>query len=323
MIFICRLVSLLAGFLLELIVGWHRALPHPIMGIGKLIAASEKILRRIFAKTEKGERAAGIVMAAVLPCVSFALAFGALYMLYKVNVYLGAAVESLMCMSIFAAGSLRDAAYEVYNALENDGLEAGRKAVGMIVGRDTGELSRTGVIKAAVETVAENLSDGVIAPMLFVLIGGAPFGYFYKTVNTMDSMVGYKNERYVFFGTGAARLDDFCNYAPSRLSALFMLLCASACGADGKNARRVFKRDRRNHPSPNSGQTEAAMAGALKIQLGGDAVYFGELHKKKTMGDAEREPEPGDIKSAVRIMLASSLLSAAVMSLLLSLTAQI
>ena len=198
-----------------------------------------------------------------------------------------------MCWSIFASGSLRDAAGEVGIAL-SESLDAGRKAVAMIVGRDTERLTEEGVIKATVETVAENLSDGVIAPLVFTALGGAAGGYFYKTVNTMDSMVGYRNDRYRYFGTGAARLDDVCNFLPARLTALLMILLSGVCGLD--------RRDRYCHASPNSAQTESAMAGALGIQLGGDAWYFGQLHKKKTIGDSLRPVEPADIPSAIMLM---------------------
>lgn len=317
MIFIYRIITLLAGFVLEFAFGWPGKLWHPIMGIGKLISCSEKALRRIFPRSDKGQRAAGIIMAAVLPLVSFFVSGAVVYLLYRINLIIGLAVESFMCWTIFASNSLKTAAYEVYNSLENEGIEAGRRAVSMIVGRDTEELSETGVIKATVETVAENLSDGIIAPMIFVLIGGAPFGYLYKTVNTMDSMVGYKNDKYMFFGTGAARLDDFCNYLPARLSGVLMVVCAGICKMDRKSAWRIFKRDRYNHASPNSAQTESVMAGALGVQLAGDAVYFGQLYEKKTIGDAVREIERRDIKDSVRLMLTTCCFSAAVVSIIL------
>ena len=240
-------------------------------------------------------------MALTLPLVCLGLTGGLLYVLYRWSWIAGFLVESAMCWSIFASGSLRDAAGEVGIAL-SESLDAGRKAVAMIVGRDTERLTEEGVIKATVETVAENLSDGVIAPLVFTALGGAAGGYFYKTVNTMDSMVGYRNDRYRYFGTGAARLDDVCNFLPARLTALLMILLSGVCGLDRRGAWRVFRRDRYCHASPNSAQTESAMAGALGIQLGGDAWYFGQLHKKKTIGDSLRPVEPADIPSAILLM---------------------
>lgn len=298
---LCRALAMVVGFAGEQLVGWPRRLYHPIMAIGALISKAEKLLRAVFSKSRAGERAAGILMALTLPLISLGLTGGLLYVLYRRSWIAGFLVESAMCWSIFASGSLRDAAGEVGIAL-SESLDAGRKAVAMIVGRDTERLTEEGVIKATVETVAENLSDGVIAPLVFTALGGAAGGYFYKTVNTMDSMVGYRNDRYRYFGTGAARLDDVCNFLPARLTALLMILLSGVCGLDRRGAWRVFRRDRYCHASPNSAQTESAMAGALGIQLGGDAWYFGQLHKKKTIGDSLRPVEPADIPSAIVLM---------------------
>ena len=197
----------------------------------------------------------------------------------------------------------------VYQAVRSGNLEKSRYAVSMIVGRDTRNLSFQGVTKAAVETVAENASDGVIAPLLFLMIGGAPAGFFYKSINTMDSMVGYKNDRYRYFGTFAARLDDAVNFLPARLAGLLMIAGAWFCGMDGKNALNMYRRDRKKHASPNSAHTEAAAAGALDIQLAGDAWYFGKLHKKPTLGDPIRPVEPEDIPRANRLMYAAAILT--------------
>ena len=198
----------------------------------------------------------------------------------------------------------------VVYALEQEGLEAGRKAVSMIVGRDTQRLDETGVIKAAVETVAENTSDGVIAPLIFMGIFGAVGGFFYKSINTMDSMIGYKNEKYQYFGTVAAKLDDIVNFIPARISAIIMIVSAFLCGMNGKEAFRIFKRDRYNHASPNSAQTESVMAGALGVQLAGDAWYFGVKHDKPTIGDAKRPVELRDIQRSNRLMYTTTILTA-------------
>ena len=205
---------------------------------------------------------------------------------------------------------------KVYDRLKEKDLPGARRAVSMIVGRDTAHLDEAGVTKAAVETVAENTSDGVIAPMFYLMIGGPAAGWIYKAVNTMDSMVGYKNERYRFFGTAAARLDDILNYLPSRLSALLMIAAGALLKLDARGAYRIWRRDRRNHASPNSAQTESVMAGALNLQLAGDAFYFGKLTKKKTIGDDIRRIAPEDIPRANRLMLTASVLGLLLMGVL-------
>ena len=227
---------------------------------------------------------------------------------YKYFWQLGLALESFWCYQIFATKSLKVESDRVYIALKDKGLEAGRKAVSMIVGRDTQNLTEEGVTKAAVETVAENTSDGVIAPLFYMLIGGAVLGFTYKAINTMDSMVGYKNDKYQWFGTAAAKLDDVVNFIPARVSAVLMILAAYRTGMDGKNAACIFRRDRFNHKSPNSAQTEAVMAGALDVQLAGDAWYFGKLHKKPTIGDPVREMELLDIRRSHKLLYGTAML---------------
>ena len=227
---------------------------------------------------------------------------------YKYFWQLGLALESFWCYQIFATKSLKVESDRVYIALKDKGLEAGRKAVSMIVGRDTQNLKEEGVTKAAVETVAENTSDGVIAPLFYMLIGGAVLGFTYKAINTMDSMVGYKDDKYQWFGTAAAKLDDVVNFIPARVSAVLMILAAYLTGMDGKNAASIFRRDRFNHKSPNSAQTEAVMAGALDVQLAGDAWYFGKLHKKPTIGDPVREMELLDIRRSHKLLYGTAML---------------
>ena len=227
---------------------------------------------------------------------------------YKYFWQLGLALESFWCYQIFATKSLKVESDRVYIALKDKGLEAGRKAVSMIVGRDTQNLTEEGVTKAAVETVAENTSDGVIAPLFYMLIGGAVLGFTYKAINTMDSMVGYKNDKYQWFGTAAAKLDDVVNFIPARVSAVLMILAAYLNGMDGKHAACIFRRDRFNHKSPNSAQTEAVMAGALDVQLAGDAWYFGKLHKKPTIGDPVREMELLDIRRSHKLLYGTAML---------------
>ena len=226
----------------------------------------------------------------------------------------GLAVQMFWCAQALAAKGLVQESRNVYKELQKQDLPAARKAVARIVGRDTQNLTAEGVTKAAVETVAENASDGVIAPLLYMLLGGAPLALCYKAVNTMDSMVGYKNERYLYFGRAAAKLDDAANYLPARMAALLLAGAAALTGQDARGALRIWRRDRRSHASPNSAQTEAVMAGALGVQLAGPASYFGKLYEKPTIGDALRPVEPGDILRANRMLYAAGTLCMALLA---------
>lgn len=278
------------------------------------IIATEKKLNLIKYKR-------GMLLAFTVIFATFAISVIIIVAAYSINLYAGVIAEAVMTWQILATKCLRVESMRVYDALRTDGVDAGRRAVSMIVGRDTSVLDAAGVTRAAVETIAENTSDGVIAPMLYTAIGGPVLGFVYKAVNTMDSMLGYKNDKYMYFGRFAARLDDVVNFIPARISAYLMIAAAFIGGRhfDGKNAYRIFKRDRFNHASPNSAQTESVCAGALRVQLAGDAVYFGKLVKKKYIGDGLREIEYEDIKRANRLMYITAflceLLSVAVMSL--------
>lgn len=267
-------------------------------------------------KTKKGERIGGVLLIVIVVAVSSAVPFGILYFVYGRNVFAGFLVESFMCYQILATKSLKSESEKVYVALKEKGLSAGRKAVSMIVGRDTKELTQEGVTKAAVETVAENTSDGIIAPMFYMMIGGAVLGFTYKAVNTMDSMVGYKNEKYLYFGTAAAKLDDAVNFIPARLSAWFMIAAAFFTKMDYKDAYRIYRRDRKNHKSPNAAQTEAVMAGALNVQLAGNAWYFGKLYEKPTIGDTLRSVEIDDIRRSHKLLYGTALIGLVVFSFL-------
>lgn len=305
------LFAMVIGFILDLFFGDPLWLPHPVVAMGKLISFLEKVLRRIFPKTPKGELTAGTIMAIVLPLVSWGIPFLALWGLWLIRPTLSLILESYLCYQIFATKSLASASRAVYKELQCGNLEKAREAVGRIVGRETQNLSAEGVTKAAVETVAENSSDGVIAPMLFIALGGAPLGLMYKSINTMDSMVGYKNERYLYFGRAAARLDDAANLIPARICALLSVLSARIAGLSLKGAFRIFCRDRKKHASPNSAQTESVYAGALGVQLAGDAVYFGKTVHKKTIGDPIRPIEAEDINRANRLMILTAILGLA------------
>lgn len=299
---------LIAGFVLDILFGDPNWIPHPVVLIGKLISALEKAIRARFPKTESGERKGGLLLAILVPGISFFVPFFLIGLAAKVSYVLKIALEVFWCWQILAARTLAKEGDMVFEKTKEGDLEGARKQVARIVGRDTDSLSMTGVIKACVETIGESTSDGVIAPMIYIAIGGVPLGFLYKAVNTLDSMVGYKNERYMFFGRASAKLDDILNFVPARVTALLLILSSALLGFDHKGAWRIWKRDRLKHLSPNSGNPEAAVAGALGIELGGDAYYFGELHKKATLGDSVRTPETEDIKRATKLMLLSSML---------------
>lgn len=302
----------LAGFFLDLAVGDPHGWWHPVRGIGWLITAGEQRLRRLFPENPRGELAAGAILTVLVLAATGTVTAGVLALAWGIHPWLGRLGMWIMCGQIFAARSLQRESCQVYRALAHGDLEGARTAVSMIVGRDTAVLTREGIIRAAVETVAENASDGVIAPLCYMLLFGPVGGMLYKAVNTMDSMVGYRNDRYRYLGRAAARLDDAVNFIPARLSALCLIGAAFLLpGYSGKDAWRIWRRDRRNHPSPNSAQGESACAGALGIRLAGDAWYFGVLHRKPTIGDPKREVEPEDILRVNRLMYTATVLALA------------
>ena len=302
------LMAFITGFFLDLLLGDPHWLPHPVKLMGLLIEKGEKVLRPLFPQSPRGQLVAGAILAAGVPLLCFLTPFIFLGLLWHFSPWLFLAAESIMCWQVLAVRSLRDESLKVYRALAAGDLAAARRAVSMIVGRDTDQLDPEGIAKAAIETIAENTSDGAIAPMLFLALGGAPLGLFYKAVNTLDSMVGYKNQQYLYFGRSAARLDDLLNFLPARISAGLMLAASAVLGLDHQNAFRVFRRDRLNHASPNSGHTEAVCAGALGVRLAGDAYYFGKLYRKQTIGDPLRAVEPEDILQANRLLYATAAL---------------
>lgn len=324
-----HIFAFIAGFVLDLLIGDPHFIPHPVRLIGSLISFCDKRLNCDAGynisekKLNLTKYKRGMLLAFTVIFATFAMSVIIIVAAYSINLYAGVIAEAVMTWQILATKCLRVEGMRVYDALRTDGIDAGRRAVSMIVGRDTSVLDAAGVTRAAVETIAENTSDGVIAPMLYTAIGGPVLGFVYKAVNTMDSMLGYKNDKYMYFGRFAARLDDVVNFIPARISAYLMIAAAFIGGRqfDGKNAYHIFKRDRFNHASPNSAQTESVCAGALRVQLAGDAVYFGKLVKKKYIGDALREIEYEDIKRANRLMYITAflceLLSVAVMSLVL------
>lgn len=297
-----NMYALMIGFILDLCIGDPAWMPHLIRLIGRTISHLEDRIRKVIPKSQRGEFIGGILMVICIISIFGGSITIILYVLYKIhpNGYLAAA--SVISYQMLAMKDLKKESMLVYSALENRDIEAARSAVARIVGRDTKVLDETGIIKAAVETVAENTSDGEIAPIFYIAVGGPVLGILYKTINTMDSMIGYKNEEYLYFGRGAAKLDDIVNFIPARIAAICMILASGILHFSMKDAIRIFRRDRHCHASPNSAQTEAVMAGALQVQLAGDAYYFGILYPKKTIGDSVRRIQYQNIKEANRLL---------------------
>lgn len=312
------LYACLIGFLLDLLIGdpqWFRW--HPIRLIGQWIDICEKLVRKWFGTKEKQLFVAGIVLALMVMVVSTGIPVLILIVCYRVHVFLGIGVESILCYFVYATKSLKTESMKVYDALETKDIQASRTAVSMIVGRDVDRLDETGVAKAAVETVAENTSDGVIAPIFYTMLGGAAAGFLYKSINTMDSMIGYKNDKYLFLGRFAAKLDDVVNFIPARLSAFFMLLAAAVSPKmDVRKAWHIYKRDRKKSSSPNAGQTEAVCAGALHIEILGPAYYFGVLHEKPSIGEAIEPVNPLTIKRVNQLMYMTAWIAMFLLSLI-------
>ena len=304
------LCSVFLGFLLDLCFGDPRWLPHPVVWMGKGISRMEKFLRLHFPKTPKGERTAGILLAICIPLASFLISLGVLLLAYRISFWLWFVLHTFWAYQIPASRCLATESRKVYRKLAASDLSGARTQLSWLVGRDTQSLSEEEVTKACVETVAENTSDGVTAPLFYLLIGGVPLGFLYKAVNTLDSMVGYRNETYRYFGTASAKLDDVLNWLPSRICAVLMICAAWLLRLDTRNAWRIFRRDRNKHLSPNSAQTESVAAGALGIRLGGTHLYFGKPVEKPTIGDARRPARPEDILTANRLMIGTSILSA-------------
>ena len=302
------LLPLVLGFCMDLLIGDPHSIPHPVVLIGKLIASLEKVFRRIFPAVPSGERMAGMLLWLIVSFAAGAVPAAVLYLCGRIDPYLRLIAETLMVWQILAVRSLRTETMKVYEAVQAGDIHAARKSVSMIVGRDTENLDFPAVIRAAVETVAENTSDGIIAPLFYLAIGGAPAGFFYKAVNTMDSMLGYIDPPYTDFGRFPAKMDDILNYLPSRLTALLMLLAGWISGLDAANGWKIFRRDRYKHASPNAAQTESVCAGLLDIRLAGDAWYHGILHKKQYIGDDIREIKPEDIPGTCNLMYLTAFL---------------
>lgn len=296
--------AIIIGFIIDFFVGDPHAIPHPVVAIGKLISFLDKKLR--IGGGDRRDILRGTWTVLIAAVVSTAVPSAILFAMWKLHPFAFLAVSSIMCAQIIAARELVRECAAVERAVEKGDLEGARKAVSYVVGRDTEALDKEGICRAAVETIAENGSDGVIAPLFWMFLFGAPGGFFYKAVNTMDSMLGYKNEKYLYFGRAAARTDDVVNFIPSRISAFLMIISCPLCHLDGKEAFRIFRRDRFKHTSPNAAQTESVFAGALNVRLNGPAFYGGILHEKEYLGDDARPIESADISRAGNLMYTAS-----------------
>lgn len=307
--------AIVAGFILDLIFGDPHWLPHPICLIGNLIGFLEKNLRRLLAPGKTALLLGGALMVVIVLSLSFAVPYAVLMLAEQVSPWLRFALETVMFYQIFATKCLRDESMKVYTALHNNDLEDARVKLSWIVGRDTKELTTEEVTKGAVETVAENTADGIIAPMFYMFIGGAPLAFLYKGINTMDSMVGYKNDKFLYFGRCAAKLDDVANLIPARITGILMILASYFLNMNAAGAWKIFWRDRYNHLSPNSAMTESVTAGALNIQLGGDHYYFGKLVHKDTIGDNIRPVVAEDIVAVNNLLYMTAVISLLLFSL--------
>lgn len=310
------LSAIVAGFILDLLFGDPRWLPHPICLIGNLIGFLEKHLRRIFSFSNIALLFGGFVMVVIVLSLSYFIPYFILQKAEKISIWLAFALETLMFYQIFATKCLKDESMKVYEALKNSDINDARLKLSWIVGRDTKNLTEDEITKGAVETVAENTADGIIAPMFYMFIGGAPLAFLYKGINTMDSMVGYKNDKYLYFGRCAAKLDDLANLIPARITGIAMILAAYLLSLDAKQAWKTFCRDRYNHLSPNSAMTESVAAGALNIQLGGGHFYFGKWVHKDTIGDDIRPVQPDDIITVNNLLYMTAVISILVFSLI-------
>jgi len=313
MIYAYTVPALLLAFVVDAVIGDPYRFPHPVRLFGRAIdKGTDRLLKPGLSADALIRRGAllsvCVVLAAwIVPAVLLVLCAG-------LNVWLWFCLEVAFCWTVLAAKTLRRESMKVYRALRDGNMDLARKQLSNIVGRDTHDLDANSIAKAAVESVAENTSDGVTAPVFYAAIGGAPLGLAYKAVNTLDSMIGYKNDKFLYYGRVAAIMDDVWNFIPARLTALLMVPAACIIGLDGKNAWRVYLRDRKKHASPNSGQTESVCAGALGVQLAGDTRYFGKMVKKPTIGNALRDIQPEDIIHVNRLMAVTSLIILTIIS---------
>ncbi|MFX3623864.1 MAG: adenosylcobinamide-phosphate synthase CbiB [Ectobacillus sp.] len=300
-------IYIIAAYIIDRMVGDPRALPHPVVWMGKGISLLEACIRKIVVK-ETSLKMAGFLFPILIAGGTYGIVALLLYGASSVNHWVAVVLEIWLISTTIATKGLGDAGMEVYQHLKHKDLPKARQSLAMIVGRDTAELDEREVARGAVETVAENIVDAIISPLCYALIGGAPLAMMYRAANTLDSMVGYKNEKYRNLGWASARFDDLLNYIPARLAALCMLLACWIKRLDVQNAWTMVKRDAKHHPSPNSGIPEAAIAGALHIQLGGTNFYGGVASQRAKMGEADRSIEPDDIIRTTQVMRSTAMI---------------
>lgn len=298
-------MELTIGFILDLLIGDPNNPFHPVRGIGLLASKLETIFRKLLKNSLK---IAGLIVWMITIVLTFAITYGIIFVCMKINKYLGIIVQGIIIYFCISAKGLVVEGYKVIKYLNEGNIEKSRKQLSYIVGRDTESLDSKGITRAVIETIAENMSDGVIAPILFAGVFGAAGSMAYKAVNTMDSMFGYKNEKYIKFGYFPAKLDDLFNYIPARVTGILIIISSFFLKRDYKNSFKIYKRDRYNHTSPNSAHPEAAMAGALDIQLGGANYYFGKIVEKPVIGDKIKEIEINDVKKTAEILYLSTVM---------------
>lgn len=299
-----NILIMILGYIMDLVFGDPYWFPHPVRFIGKLISKTEKFIRK-HAKSEKSLKYWGILMWLV-PVVTTALVTALIVKIASFNKYVEIFVSAFIIYTTLSTKCLKDEATKIYNVLETGDIKKSRVQLSYIVGRDTTNLSQSEIIRATVETVAENTVDGTISPMFYGFLFGPVGAMTYKAINTLDSMVGYKNDKYLNLGCVSAKLDDVANFIPARLTAIFMPLGAFLCGMNGINSFKIAIRDRKNHKSPNCAFAEGAAAGAIGVQLGGTNIYFGKEVYKPTIGDKKRELENYDIVRMNKLMYATT-----------------
>ncbi len=298
------MIPFIFGYILDLIIGDPLFIPHPIRGIGLLIENTESFLR----KDETNLKIKGLFLLIIVSLSSYFTIYLIINIMGIFNIYLEVVIHSFIIFQILATKSLYTETNKVYKALESGDIDLAKKHLSYLVSRDCDNMEKEDIIRSTIETISENIVDGITAPMFFIILGGAPLGMFYKAVNTLDSMVGYKNEKYKDFGFFSAKFDDIINYIPARFTSLLIVLTSMILKKDYKNSWKILVRDSKNHSSPNSGYAEAPVAGALGIMLGGKVSYFGEIHNKPTMGDNLRELSITDIRDTHKIMFITSFL---------------
>ena len=302
------IISLAIGFILDLIFGDPYYFFHPVRIIGFFIEKGEKIIRKIMPKTNKAEFIGGMILTILICTSSFFVSYCLLAVIKNTNEILYIMLNSIFLYQILAINGLKKESSKILNALKNNDLYSARKELSLLVSRQTENLSKKEIIIATIETISENITDAIVSPLIFIAIGGAPLGFLYKAVNTLDSMIGYMNEKYMFFGKFSAKLDDVMNFIPARTASYIMIAASFLLKYNYKNAVKIYKRDKRKHESPNSAHTESTCAGALNIRLGGKSIYFGKIKEKPYIGDDIAEPNKRDIIKAQKLSILTAIL---------------